>query len=100
MIRDRRCTVGVLTPYTGGFYYGSVLEGVARMAREYDAQVVAFHTTRLDLHWPDGNDYLALDAIDGWLVVNEFDSAPFTTELVRRGLPLVCVNARPATPGT
>lgn len=92
-----RFTIGVLTPYTGGFYYGAILLGLQRAATIRGATVVAIQTTGMDLCWPQdvAEDYLAIDAIDGWIAVNEFLADRFTAELVARRLPIVYVNARP-----
>lgn len=92
-----RFTIGVLTPYTGGFYYGAILLGLQRAATLRGATIVAIQTTGMDLCWPDGTneDYLGIDAIDGWIAVNEFLADRFTAEVLARGLPIVYVNARP-----
>jgi len=91
--------IGVLAPYTGGFYYGAVMAGIQRVAAERGAAVVAIQSTGLELFWPDepGNQFLAMNAVDGWLAVNEFDAPEFTAQIRARGIPIVHVNDRPAT---
>ncbi|MBN2193384.1 MAG: EAL domain-containing protein [Polyangiaceae bacterium] len=96
MRSSKRRHIGVLTPYTGGFYYGAVLDGVKRQAMAMNVAVVAVQTAGTDLCWPGESEYLGLDALDGWIGVNEFECAPYTEEIVRRRIPFVCVHARPA----
>ncbi|HEX2733690.1 MAG TPA: EAL domain-containing protein [Polyangiaceae bacterium] len=89
-------TLGVLMPYTGGFYYGNILAGIQRVARQMNARVIAVHTNRAELSWPSDEDrqFLALGAVDAWIAVNEFSAADYTNEIVRRGIPIVSINAR------
>src|ERR1041384_2517534 len=101
MQQRRSRVIGVLAPYTGGFYYGAVLAGIQRAAAARGAAVGAIHSTGLELFWPDepGEQFLALEAVDGWLAVNEFESPAFTQQIRARGLPLVHVNDRPPVEG-
>jgi len=73
----RRPVIGVLTPYTSGYYYGAIVSGIQRVACARGAIVVAVQTTGMDLAWPDepGDQYLGMGAVDGWIAVNEFASA-------------------------
>jgi len=93
--------IGVLTPFTSGFYYGAAMAGIQRIAAVHRASVVAVQTTGLDLANIDVSDeqYLGLRAVDGWLAVNQFDAPAFEARIRRRGTPLVYVNSRPDTPG-
>src|SRR5512133_143233 len=97
ILAKARFAIGVLTPYTGGFYYGAILEGIQKAACSRGVAVVAIQTTGMDLCWPEGldADYLSIDAVAGWIAVNEFSSDLFTARLLQRGVPLVYVNARP-----
>ena len=97
----RSPVIGVLTPFTGGFYYGAAMAGIQRVAAASGASVVALHTTGLELARPDEQDdqYLGMDAVDGWLAVNQFDAPAFTARIRARGVPLVHVNSRPETEG-
>ncbi|HYP86726.1 MAG TPA: substrate-binding domain-containing protein, partial [Polyangiaceae bacterium] len=101
MQKLRAPVIGVLAPYTGGFYYGAVMAGIQRAAASRGASVVAIQSTGLELLWPDepGEQFLAMDAIDGWLAVNEFEGAAFTSRVRARGVPLVHINDRPASGG-
>jgi diguanylate cyclase (GGDEF)-like protein len=101
MKSDRPPVIGVLTPFTGGFYYGAAMAGIQRVAATRRAAVVAVQTTGLELASVDAADdqYLGLDAVDGWLAVNQFDAPAFTARIRARGVPLVHVNSRPQTAG-
>jgi len=92
----RTPVIGVLTPFTGGFYYGAAMAGIQRVAAARGASVVAIHTTGLELGWSDAPDeqYLGLDSVDGWLAVNQFQAPAFTARIRARGVPLVHVNSR------
>src|SRR5262245_35757238 len=90
-------TLGVLTPYTGGFYYGAILAAIHAAARARGASIIALHTMGLDLMWPEepGSELLAFDAADGWIAINEFDAARFASRVAAAGKPLVYLSERP-----
>ncbi len=102
MLMSRAPVIGVLTPFTGGFYYGAAIAGIQRIAATCGASVVALHTTGLELAWSKEHDdqFLAMDAVDGWLAVNQFEAPAFTARIRARGTPLVHVNSRLDTDGT
>jgi diguanylate cyclase (GGDEF)-like protein len=74
-----------------------MLAGVHGVARARGVGTVAIHTVGMELCWPDepGTEPLALDAIDGWIAVSEFDSFHFTSRVAARGTPLVYLSERP-----
>lgn len=85
--------MGVLTPYTGGFYYGTVMNGILTAARQQGAIAIAFETSRLRLK--RGPEILASHWIDGWLAINEFHDPELLAELRSRGQHIVHVHAKP-----
>jgi diguanylate cyclase (GGDEF)-like protein len=95
--KGRGITIGVLTPYAGGFYYGAILAAIHVAARAHGARIIALHTVGMDLLWPDepGSGPLALDVADGWIAINEFDSVRFASRVVAAGKPLVYLSERP-----
>jgi diguanylate cyclase (GGDEF)-like protein len=101
MQSKRAPVIGVLTPFTGGFYYGAAMAGIERVAQQRGAAVVALQTTGFGLATCEvaENQYLGLDAVDGWLAVNQFDAPAFTARIRARGIPLAYANSRPETPG-
>lgn len=91
----QRLAIGVLTPYTGGFYYGSILKGAYSAATGLDCDLFVVQTTSLDLF--DGNfprNTLAWQAADGWVIVNEAGAHPVVRMLAERGIPTVAVNVK------
>jgi diguanylate cyclase (GGDEF)-like protein len=94
---NRAPIIGVLTPFTGGFYYGAAMAGIERIAEARGATVVVLQTTGLAVAAPDAPDaeYLALEAADGWLAVNQFGVPGFTARIRARGVPVVHVHSRP-----
>jgi predicted signal transduction protein with EAL and GGDEF domain/DNA-binding LacI/PurR family transcriptional regulator len=99
MVVPPRTVIGVLTPFTGGFYYGAVLEGILRTAQENDAVAIAFETGRLRLVGSGETDERILSSrlVSGWLAVNEFDDPLLLARLRERGQPVIHVHARPKT---
>jgi diguanylate cyclase (GGDEF)-like protein len=87
--------LGVLTPHTGGFYYGTVINGILRAAREHGVVAVAFETSRLNL-LRDGQ-VLGDKWVDGWLAINEFVDPNLLAELRLRNRPVIHVHSRPET---
>jgi diguanylate cyclase (GGDEF)-like protein len=91
-----RCPVlGVLTPHTGGFYYGTVINGILRAARELGAVAIAFETSRL--HLLRGREVVSSAWVDGWLAINEFADPELMAVLRARGKPIIHVHSQPDT---
>ena len=90
--RFSQLVLGVLTPHTGGFYYGTVMNGIMSAAREQNAVVIAFETSRLALL--RGQGVLAHGWVDGWLAINEFHDPALLAELRAQGQPIVHVHAQ------
>ncbi|WP_051799709.1 EAL domain-containing protein [Catenuloplanes japonicus] len=90
-------TLAVLSPFLGGWYYGGLLRGVARVATHVDGGVIAVQT--LDA----GTDQagitapstmggpVARDVADGFVVVTNAVPEEYVTELRRTGKPVVSV---------
>jgi len=85
--------IGVLTPRSGGFYYGTVVNAILKVARQNRAVVVAFETSRLRL-LKEGQ-VLASARVDGWLAVNEFFDPELLRALRARPEPIVHVHSKP-----
>lgn len=88
-----RNVVGLLTPHTGGFYYGTVMNGILKAVRRHNAVAVAFETSRLRLL--RGSEVLSSARVDGWLAINEFSDSPLLAELRARGERIVHVHSKP-----
>lgn len=94
MSKATRCTIGVLSPFTGGFYYGAILQGIQRVAQARGAVVVVIESQGAELCWPGTDQCLGLDVIDGWLAVNEFDDQRYLQEILGANAPVVSINSR------
>lgn len=91
--RMHKTVLGVLTPHTGGFYYGTVMNGILHAARRHHAIAIAFETSRLKLK--RGAEVLASGWVDGWLAINEFSDPELVSELRARGQLIMHVHAKP-----
>jgi DNA-binding LacI/PurR family transcriptional regulator/anti-anti-sigma regulatory factor len=84
-------TVGFTAFYTGGSYFGAILEGVSRAARRRGVRLVA---VQYQAEFPMPAD-LGRDVIDGWIVV--LDDARIA-QLAQSGRPVVGVSSAPGRP--
>ncbi|MDL4839022.1 EAL domain-containing protein [Aquibacillus rhizosphaerae] len=79
--------IGVLTPILDGFYYGNLLTGISKQAREYDVKVVVVGTS--------ANYYsnaFALDYVDSWIVIMDAVDQKYIDKLKTQGKPVVGIN--------
>ncbi|MBM2619492.1 GGDEF domain-containing protein [Actinoplanes sp. LDG1-06] len=90
--------LGVLSPFLGGWYFGGVIEGIARAAADADATVVAVQTLdagtdQLELTEPPHPPYpLAWDHVAGFVVIVNAASAKYLQEIRSTGRPVVVVS--------
>ncbi|GID33404.1 substrate-binding and GGDEF domain-containing protein [Paractinoplanes brasiliensis] len=90
--------LGVLSPFLGGWYFGGVLEGIARTAADADATVVAVQTLdagtdQVELTEPPHPPYpLAWDHAAGFVVIVNAASAKYLHEIQATGRPVVAVS--------
>jgi diguanylate cyclase (GGDEF)-like protein len=88
-----KVVIGVLTPHTGGFYYGTVVNGILEVARQHDAIAIAFETSRLRLL--KSGRVLSSARVDGWLAINEFTDPELLAALRARGDRIIHVHSKP-----
>ena len=90
--------LGVLSPFLGGWYFGALLEGIARTAADAGAAVVAVQTLdagtdQLELTEPPHPPYpLAWDHVAGFVVIVNAASAKYLQEIQATGRPVVVVS--------
>jgi len=90
--------LGVLSPFLGGWYFGGVLEGIARAAADAGAAVVAVQTLdagtdQLELTEPPHPPYpLAWDHAAGFVVIVNAASPKYLHEIQATGRPVVVVS--------
>jgi len=88
-----KVVIGVLTPHTGGFYYGTVINGIIEVARQHNAVAIAFEATRLRLL--RNGKVLSSARVDGWLAINEFSDPELLAALRARGDRIIHVHSKP-----
>jgi len=90
-----RVTVALLTPMTGGFFYGGIIAGAAREVGACGGQVLVVQTLDADLPAdgavgaPDFGSTIGWDHIDGVLSVAAAVQEPFLRQLRAAGKPVV-----------
>ncbi|HEX8627025.1 MAG TPA: diguanylate cyclase, partial [Catenuloplanes sp.] len=91
-------TLGVLAPFTGGWYFGGLLDGIARSAAAADATVIAIQTldagtNEVEVSQPvDPACRIAWDHVSGFIVVVNAVSADYLTAIEAAGKPVVVVS--------
>jgi DNA-binding LacI/PurR family transcriptional regulator/anti-anti-sigma regulatory factor len=78
-------TIGYLSPYLGGVYFGGILAGVSQAARQHGLRLFAVQGTPQEVY----RSRLAWDLIDGWIVVVETEGIEL---IARAGVPVVAVS--------
>jgi DNA-binding LacI/PurR family transcriptional regulator/anti-anti-sigma regulatory factor len=78
-------TIGFLTPYVSGIYYGNVLTGAIQAAHHAGARLIVFQESaaRID------QSRLAWDQIDGWVAVLDTTGVEL---LAQAGAPVVTIS--------
>ncbi|MEU4392243.1 substrate-binding domain-containing protein [Kribbella sp. NPDC023855] len=93
-----RKTIGVLSPVVGGFYFGALIAGVSRAARQAGHSVVAVQTYPAGLdreRYPDEpllQVPVALDAVDGIIVIVKAVRHDRLPNLQEWGRPVVMIS--------
>ncbi|MCM4078011.1 substrate-binding and GGDEF domain-containing protein [Paractinoplanes hotanensis] len=90
--------LGVLSPFLGGWYFGGLIEGIARAAADAGAAVVAVQTLdagtdQLELTEPPHPPHpLACDHAAGFVVIVNAASAKYLREIQAGGRPIVVIS--------
>ncbi|MBL7253461.1 substrate-binding and GGDEF domain-containing protein [Paractinoplanes lichenicola] len=90
--------LGVLSPFLGGWYFGGLLEGIARAAADAGAAVVALQTLdagtdQIELTEPPHPAHpLAWEHAAGFVVIVNAASGKYLQELQATGRPVVVVS--------
>jgi anti-anti-sigma factor len=80
-------TIGILTPYSGGVYYGGVLVGAREAARRHGLRLLVAQVALEGLI----ESRLAFEHIDGWVAVNMVEHVQALAQL---GIPTVTVSTQ------
>lgn len=89
---SRHQTIGFLSPFLGGYYFGGVLNGVQRVVQQHGFRLIAIQRSLEILGAPQDIRLhsLASDQIDGWIVV--LNTAGIQ-EIAQQGMPIVTISA-------
>ena len=91
-------TIGVLSPFVSGFYFGSVIRGIAGAATEAGARVLAVQTFEPSAAYTEGADgfssfHVASWAhMDGCVVVLDGATPTYVEAIKRSGKPVVMIS--------
>lgn len=92
---NEKTTIGVLSPVTGGFYYGRVLAGINRELRSIDGRIVFIQTLDAGISSdevvaaPDFRKPIAWDHLDGVISIATGTRRGYLEQLLERGIPVV-----------
>ncbi|NUT32495.1 MAG: EAL domain-containing protein [Hamadaea sp.] len=98
----RQFTLGVLSPFLGGWYYGGIVNGIARAGWRLNANVVALQTLdagteQVELARAPSLRYRPTwDQISGFIVILRAANTAFLRAVQAAGKPLVVVGDEPA----
>jgi diguanylate cyclase (GGDEF)-like protein/PAS domain S-box-containing protein len=81
--------IGVLTPYFGSFYFGTLMIAIHDATLQAGASLVIIRTTDID-----PQDLLANDHVDGWIIVQNAVSNDYVSKLADLGKPIVAIGNR------
>ncbi|MFC7531500.1 EAL domain-containing protein [Actinoplanes sp. GCM10030250] len=95
---SRPFTLGVLTPFIGGWYFGGLLSGITRVTNRNDAAMVAVHTLDAGTEQgevtdpPSTGNHIATDHADGFIVIINAARADYLAQLRDSGTPVVTLS--------
>jgi diguanylate cyclase (GGDEF)-like protein len=95
---SRQFTLGVLAPFLGGWYFGGILDGIARAAADAGGNVIAFQTLDAGTDTvevtqpPDPDSRVAWDLVSGFIVVINAVSARYLATIEAAGKPVVVIS--------
>ncbi|NUR74095.1 MAG: EAL domain-containing protein [Hamadaea sp.] len=90
-------TLGVLSPYLGGWYFGGIMAGIARAGRELGANVLAMQTSEAGTEQteierpPDLRHLVGADHIAGVVVILRAAGSAYLKSVQESGRPVVAV---------
>jgi diguanylate cyclase (GGDEF)-like protein/PAS domain S-box-containing protein len=94
----KRWTIGILTPFVDGNYYGDVMWGLSREAKLHEVRLVSY-ITYLGDHSGNRIPYsvqVGWDLPDAWIIVADAVTMEYANELaVRTGKPIIAIANQP-----
>jgi two-component system NtrC family sensor kinase len=84
---DRKLTIGVISPYLGGYYFSEIMTELHRYAHSIGMRMLSIRAGRRDpLSIP-----LASDLVHGWIIIKNCISATHLNALLDSGKPVVSI---------
>ena len=84
-MRPKR-TIGILTPFYGGYYLGNVIMSIQNELSRFGDDLVVIRTAFRDM-----DDLVASAHVDGWIVITHAVSDEMIRRLAATGKPLVAI---------
>ncbi len=91
-------TIGVLSPFVSGFYFGAIIRGIAATAAEAGVRLVAIQTSDPGIVYSDRalnrpHPHAAgWEHLDGCIVVIDAETPPYREAILRSGKPIVTIS--------
>ena len=91
-------TIGVLSPFVSGFYFGAIIRGIAAAAAEAGVRLVAIQTSDPGIVYYDRPVNLphphaaGWEHLDGCIVVIDAATPPYQEAILRSGKPIVTIS--------
>jgi diguanylate cyclase (GGDEF)-like protein len=92
-MKSRKMTIGIIAKHIEGYINGNIIAGVYAAAKKEQARTIAVRTMyNNDINYPKYDNPLAMEVVDGWIVVNDAVDAHFFERMRVAGIPVVSVN--------
>lgn len=88
-------TIGVCTPYIGGFYLGELISALLSAARQKGARLLVMRTG----NFGKTDTVFGGQQVDGWVVIVRSLSQTGMIRLASSGKPVSCIGVDPGIPG-
>jgi diguanylate cyclase (GGDEF)-like protein len=92
-MKSRKMTIGIIAKHIEGYINGNIIAGVYAAAKKEQARIVAVRTMYNNyVNFPKYDNPLAMEVVDGWVVVNDAVDDHFFERVRAAGVPIVSVN--------
>lgn len=88
--------IGVITKYTEGLYHGKLLYGIHEYVKRQNSNMFVLNTFMINRFYSDVNKVesyypLAINNIDGWIILTEGASDDYLNFIAKTGKPVVLI---------
>jgi len=96
----KRCNIGVITPYTENFYFGSLLKGIQSAIKKEEGRLFIFNIYMMDtfrMYIKEAEDYYSysVNHIDGWIILAFDLKEEYYNTIMNTGKPVAFLGRRP-----